>query len=189
MKKLLSNFLLVFFLFAFSSCAFEAGISLTKRNFRDGYYFNFFSGKNNTIKNSQETINEDKLKEQPADIPILILPENNFQRPTPSFANTRGNARHREAKKEMNQKKNFKKPFAKRNRFFEKIITKSNYPLNNNTASINHEGGGIIWTIIGILILLWLLSLLTGGWGLGGLIYLLLVVALILVILRLLEVL
>lgn len=52
----------------------------------------------------------------------------------------------------------------------------------------NNNNNGLIWTIIVILLLLWLLSLLTGGWGLGGLLYLFLVVAIVLIILKLLGI-
>ncbi len=48
---------------------------------------------------------------------------------------------------------------------------------------------GLLWTIVLVFLILWLLSLLTGGWGLGGLLYLFLVVALVVILLRLLGIL
>lgn len=48
--------------------------------------------------------------------------------------------------------------------------------------------GSFLWTIILVLLVIWLLAFLTGGWGLGGLIYLFLVVALVMLLLRLLGI-
>ena len=73
-----------------------------------------------------------------------------------------------------------------------KIQAKLNavFSEHKDTADINNtsreDWGGLIWTIIAIVLILWLLGFLVGD--VGGLIHLLLVVALILIILRLLGV-
>lgn len=72
---------------------------------------------------------------------------------------------------------------------FAKIPAKLNttFSKHKDTATLNEEGrGGLIWTIIVIVLILWLLGFLVGD--LGGLIHLLLVVALVLIILHLLGV-
>ena len=56
-------------------------------------------------------------------------------------------------------------------------------------SSARSDGGlSLFWIVILVLLILWALGLLGGGWGLGGLIYILLVVALILLILWLLRI-
>lgn len=206
MKRLLVNFIFIFSATVISSCAFVPGISLTKRNFRDGYYLDFISGKKNKSEFKPETISADKLIEQPVDVLIKILPENNLADLSPektgfSVLKKNNNEIQRKVIRKANSpdvisgagglNKNIFSRTISSVKLLSKIPTSLvNFPkTSNSTASVNHEGGEIIWTIIGVLILLWLLSLLTGGWGLGGLIYILLVVAIILAILRLLEVL
>lgn len=51
------------------------------------------------------------------------------------------------------------------------------------------DPGYVVWTIIGVLILIWLVSIIIGGSGISGLIHILLAVALILLLLRLIGVL
>lgn len=194
MKKL-PVYLILFSAIIISSCASLPGVSVTKRNFRNGYYLDFISGKTT----GTEAIKSDNLKEQPADLPVNIFPKDNLLNPSPLLAYAEkepipADKRKNEMKNTSILKKlqaiktnNAKVPLIKI-RYKSRPLIKPTMDTDNNTASINHEGGSIIWTLIGILLLLWLLSLLTGGWGLGGLIYLFLVVAVILAILRLLEV-
>jgi hypothetical protein len=70
------------------------------------------------------------------------------------------------------------------------LFKRKSFPSFYTGKFSDHEGGGYwLWTLIAILIVIWLISLLTGGWGLGGLIYIFLVVALVLLLLRLLSIL
>jgi hypothetical protein len=45
-----------------------------------------------------------------------------------------------------------------------------------------------LWTVIALVLIIWLIAFLMGGWGLGGLIHVLLVIALVLLILWLLRI-
>lgn len=69
---------------------------------------------------------------------------------------------------------------------------KRNSPLfsakKTTTSMVSEDGLSLFWILILILLILWALAFLTGGWGLGGLIYILLVVALVLLILWLLRI-
>ena len=71
------------------------------------------------------------------------------------------------------------------------MVKKMNTKLNQSKAaqrSSSGEGLSLIWIVILVLLILWAAGLLSGGWGLGGLIYILLVIALILLILWLLRI-
>jgi hypothetical protein len=62
--------------------------------------------------------------------------------------------------------------------------------ITSKLGSGDHEGHGhsLFWIVIMVILILWLLGFLLGGIGLGGLIHILLVIALILFILWLLRV-
>jgi hypothetical protein len=63
------------------------------------------------------------------------------------------------------------------------------HPLLFGGRLADHDDPGyLLWTIIAVLIIIWLISLLTGGWGLGGFIYVFLVVALVLLLFRILGI-
>lgn len=71
------------------------------------------------------------------------------------------------------------------------LVKKMNSKLNKTKAAqraSSGEGLSLIWIVILVLLILWAAGLLSGGWGLGGLIYILLVIALILLILWLLRI-
>jgi hypothetical protein len=68
--------------------------------------------------------------------------------------------------------------FEKRNVVVQKVASKKQAEMH----------GGLLWTLVLILLVIWLLAMLTGGWGLGGLIYIFLVVALVILLLRLLGI-
>jgi len=59
-------------------------------------------------------------------------------------------------------------------------------PENRSYARFASEGGYMVWTIVLILFVLWALGL-VGGYAFGGLIHLLLAVALIVVVVRLVQ--
>ncbi len=71
------------------------------------------------------------------------------------------------------------------------LVKKMSSKLNKTKAAqraSSGEGLSLIWIVILVLLILWAAGLLSGGWGLGGLIYILLVIALILLILWLLRI-
>lgn len=190
MKKL-PAYLILFSAIIISSCASLPGVSVAKRNFRNGYYFDFVSGKTN-----KPELIKNEFNEEPSDLPIKLIPHDHLMNPSPLLAGAEKKpVAPVTGGKNKVQEKNARqglKAFAQKTTYSTKIFLKEGTSINpavNNSAASAENGGGIIWTLIGILILVWLLSLLTGGWGLGGLIYILLVVALLLAILRLLEIL
>lgn len=192
MKKL-PVYLILFFsaVIIFSSCASLPGVSVEKRNFRSGYYFDIITGKTNKSEPIKSEFNE-----EPSDLPVKLIPVDNLIDPPPLLAGEEKKmAAAAVERKDKMKEKTIRKRFsavAQKTTHSAKAFFKENAltapGFNNSTASVEN-GGGIIWTLVGILVLVWLLSLLTGGWGLGGLIYILLVVALLLAIFRLLEVL
>jgi cobalamin biosynthesis Mg chelatase CobN len=68
------------------------------------------------------------------------------------------------------------------------LAKKLNTQKMKSSARGSSEGLSLFWIVILILLILWALGVIGGGWGLGGLIYILLVLALILLILWLLRV-
>ena len=67
-------------------------------------------------------------------------------------------------------------------------LTQLNIKKVGNAAR-ESDGLSLFWIIILVILILWALGLLSGGWGLGGFINILLIIALILLILWLLRVL
>lgn len=176
----------------FSSCSHQ-DLALTKRHYRNGYYVerttkpagqktkeqetvyseqpvtaseettepkmenNLLAGTDNLNKNGQGDITQDHSTVKPAD---YIAAKKSA---IPHFS-------------VLDSKKNSPKTFLA-----------NKFPLKKMLVRSSDGGGhGLLWTIIVILLILWLVALLTGGWGLGNLIWLILVVALVLLILRLL---
>lgn len=193
----------------FSSCTQTTGISLYKRHYRDGYNLQV-SGKLSNPK-TQKTVTPENIIlenvsiEHPEYASLQSSGENYIKQAPLSFINNElknkenGNAGKDEIV--INNKRKipaYKKTSMAVSQIVSpiKTITEKTFELKHliseNKKSIirdedPHIGGGLIWTIIVILLVLWILSLLTGGWGLGGLLYLFLVVALILILLRLLR--
>lgn len=197
-------YLIIFFVVInifFSSC--NQSISLTKRHYRNGYNLEV-SGKPSKAKTIEVETVENTINEQPEYASIQSSDENYIQPKPLSFkndgsenpvkSNKEGNSDYNKETIHINKtpakpiskivssvKRIAKTPFS-----LKQIISENRTSLRNQDDT--RGGGGLIWTIIAVLLILWLLSLLTGGWGLGGLLYLFLVVALILILLRLLRV-
>lgn len=205
MKKL---FTLITFCVAtsifFTSCNQTVGISLTKRHYRNGYNLEV-SGKPSKAKTAEIVTIENTPLEEPEYASTKSSGEN-YIKPKPiSFLNNNSSENTIRAGNEENVvnnkgnthlNKTTSKPTSKIISFVKKNVEKPfslKHILSENKTSVRNAdstrgGGGLIWTIIAVLLVLWLLSLLTGGWGLGGLLYLFLIVALVLILLRLLEV-
>lgn len=194
MKKLATSTLLVTALsILFFSCSREAGISLTKRHYRSGYYVERNHSMPVQAKSVESKLSSDKKDAQS----ITAVPQ------TP---------RHEDAKPvitKMSDKITDKTETPKRlvrsikatsdevyNRFStdKKTVTKpveNKYMFTDNSEMLRSSSshGSLLWIIIILLVVLWVVSYSSGGWGLGGLLYLLLVIAVVLLILRLLGVL
>lgn len=181
MKKISVFILLVSISVLITSCMEHKFLSVSKRHYRNGYYLDLSSnrsvhdastvgsGKKSTVSGTDQNtlVSEPELTEPTKEDPEIIVYQPQLKEERSSIS----------APSPM-------KLFERTNCVFSK--------RHNALCGMlkDHEDSGyILWTIISILIVLWLISLLTGGWGLGGLIYIFLVVALVLLLLRLLSVL
>lgn len=199
---------LIIFIFSLalivSSCGSQSGISVTKRHYRNGY--NVELGKGRAAETAGITRKSEKTAATKSEI---ILPESEVT-PAPvtndpanvsaelakqSILANAENTSTSEIKTATADKPEIKskktnKLFSEGTPSLRKVIRNSGVKemirSNSNTTSASADGGGgLLWTIIAILLVLWLIGLLTGT-TLGGLIYILLVVALVLVLIRLL---
>jgi hypothetical protein len=202
MKKLQIYFIL--FISAaifFSSCE----TSLIKRHYRKGYDFDF-------TKKQKALTSESKFAKVESDLPVYASAQpsgkeylkphslspltneveiNEFYSPTTdSKSEIKNSATHKTHEHTQIKKSNTLPPNKKVTKFQElKNFSNLKKIISRHDDDVDvHYHGGLIWTIISVLLVLWLLSLLTGGWGLGGLIYIFLVVALVLILLRLLRI-
>ena len=184
MKKSITYLLLsIIFL---SSCSQMSTLSVEKRHYRSGFYVDY----NKKIKKeaaSAVDVNEPAVEKISALIAksdgddIAIVPVINKNEITNAGLPT-------------TEKKNKIKIF--QNNFFSEQLIKIKKPLTTTrqvisaVKKINHhndDGLSWFWSVIVLIVIIWLIAYLTGGWGLGGLINLLLVVALIFLILWLLK--
>ena len=69
---------------------------------------------------------------------------------------------------------------------WEDVLRASKVDLNGRTNSVVRKESNMLWTICVILFILWLLGFL-GGYAGGGLIHILLVVAIIVLVVRLIQ--
>ncbi len=176
-----------------TSC--NSKFSLTKRHYNKGYYF---AHAKNTTSNSLDV--KSKKIEQ---IPVVksvepkkalnILSEQittNVVTPKkiePSnLVITASNQKNKTFAKSHNTVNTKSSTIFHQRILLEKHIADSK---KLNRARSNDDGYSLLWIIILVLLILWAIGLLGGGFGLGGLIYVLLVIALILLILWLLRIL
>jgi hypothetical protein len=78
------------------------------------------------------------------------------------------------------------KPFLER--MAEKNPLKKKLDNQKMKARAADEALSLFWIVILILLILWAVGVISGGWGLGGVIYILLIIALVLLILWLLRI-
>lgn len=184
----------------FSSCNQTTGISLTKRHYRNGYNLEVSGKPSKTTKKEVQsrdvaTIENVISDDQPEFASAESSGENYIKHEPTSFNKYINGSSQTEV---TTKRQTDIKPNSKPSRFLAaaKSAVKAPFAIRRIAAenkAINlddsaRRGGGLIWTIIAVLLILWLISLLTGGWGLGGLIHILLVVALVLILLRLIGV-
>jgi hypothetical protein len=187
MKRAILLINLFFIALFISSCINNGELSVTKRQYRNGYsveysfkkrknfdqskYIEAFSGYSNDRRAATATVLANE-KEIYADAQSPIESEKaTRERPSRARAHSEkflvDERTLAKAQATISEKKSKSKPV--------------------NTNKIHDNGDSIVWTLISIFLLLWLISLLTGGWGLGGLIYLFLLVAVVLLLLKLLN--
>lgn len=194
MKNLLISVLLVICgSILFTSC--NQGISLTKRHYRNGYHVEYAS-KKPTIKPKED--NSSAVES------AVVASQESVEDAGNQQISIRNEIRDDQKKISSNKKNDplIQKPVdqtvdfkgALSNNFTKegkksstKIVLKDNFQTLNNLKNSGEDARSLFWLVITIIILLWLIAFLTGGWGLGGVIHLLLLVALILLILWLLR--
>ncbi len=196
-KKLTPVILLVGSIVLFS-CGKQSGISLTKRHYRNGYNIEISGNENETKTYSRNM----EKKEKPEYAGLKNGEQQQFEVKHSSTMYEKVDlSENSSAKGRIIKKVDENKRVYASIKGGQKIPTVSTMHrpslrathllLDNKVTTSSDEGhyyGGLIWTIIAVLLVLWLLSLLTGGWGLGGFLYIFLVVALVLIALRLLSI-
>ena len=181
----------------FTSCG-TTGVSLTKRHYRSGYNLEISSNQTKPDSKRVETQEKQVVTESVTiDVPAEAqyasagtTNENSYLQHKPFTFDQEDITPETSAKAAVSPKK--KKIAGNSLRKISsaaKIATGKNNLSKTFKARDDGSLGGLIWTIAGILLVVWLISLLTGGWGLGGFLHIFLVVALILILLRLLHVL
>ncbi len=169
----------------FSSCGNR--LFLTKRHYRSGYYSELASKQ----PAQKPQVQQIAYKKQPALVtqqqikPIVaneVYASNNAiteQKQAVASASV--------AQKTVHQKHSIHTVFPNSELFVPKKVTETRLH-EKPVVSDGGEGRSLFWTIILIILILWAVGFLAGGWGLGGLINLLLLIAVILFILWLLRV-
>jgi len=199
MKKLLYSF----FIFAgmamiFSSCSTQLPtVSIAKRHYKNGYYVSVNNNKHTSDATSEVTKN---VIAEPASVAPVTSTANNVSETSPVEENTSGNTFTAPKNKQNISKEltasavkhaapgNLKRTITPNTVKELKNIQAASKLMVSENKNHSNNNNSLIWTIIVILLLLWLLSVLMGGWGLGGILHLLLVIALILLILHLLGI-
>ncbi len=182
MKKYFISTVLLFAVL-FYGCSQWTNLSVEKRHYRNGFYFSYNKQATKDIPSSAEIVKQEKssadnstasVKNEPAvpkfsGLPQEIMPV------------------HSHSEKRKIIKNEIKKV---QNIFTEKNSIKRVKQITQQIKTLKHDDDGLsfFWSIIVLIVIIWLIAYFTGGWGLGGLINLLLVVAVILFVLWLLRI-
>jgi hypothetical protein len=180
----------------FSSCSSLPQVSVMKRHYNKGYYVSADVPKL-IAKKSQSP--EKKIVEsqpQPTEQPIekAEVVENNNSPLTPTTVTNEENkvsSENKIADKTPRKILKAKKAEVAKTIAFLKTQPKKNTSqafAKNANQEVVAAAFSLLWILIVGLFILWLIAFLAGGWGLGGLIHILLVITLILLILWLLKV-
>ena len=184
----------------------SCGVTLVKRQHGPGYYVNknprFPTAESERNDNkhikpsstkSENIIEEEEEESYIAETVTLVSPSNELPVNTETTDQSVDTAPENVSKKEdFNTVINPVKPslveWASNTRLAQKMNSDS-ADQQSSSAARNSEGGlSLFGLVILILVILWLVAVLSGGWGLGGFIHVLLIIALILLILWLLRI-
>ena len=197
-KLLLSTGAFLSAVIIFSSCG-STGVSLTKRHYRSGYNLEVSSAKTTETKHVNvaevpakevETI----VVERPTEVASANSSnENSIIKHKPFSFNSNYETTSEDSRTTAGENTGVAVKGIKIKNVVKKVTAIRE--AVNLKQIINHKAedgdrslGGLIWTLVGILLVVWLISLLTGGWGLGNFLHIFLVVALVLILLRLIHV-
>ena len=176
----------------FTSC--NQGLSLTKRHYKNGYHVEYAS-KRPTIKpNTNDAFvaaeQPSKDSKQPEVTPGADKIVKEAQTAEKAIIGKKNNST---IHKSNNQRSVFDdavfkhvKPIVKRNT--PRQLMKDNSKAFKNFKNSDEDAHSLFWIVITIIAILYLIALVTGGWGFGGAIHILLVIALVLLILWLLRI-
>jgi len=185
-----------------TGCQQHAHESLTRKHYRDGQYLDYAekpkADKNKTAVDAEVADAEVKSLEKTNSIEVIheensvsnaelqkmdtLIAANSYHIP---YAST---VAENEGDESFVTEKKFRHylPVVVRTVHFPQKFEK--YSGGDQAPQSTDDTRSIIWTIVLIILILWAIAYFTGGWGLGGLIHLLLVIALILFILWLLRI-
>jgi Flp pilus assembly protein TadB len=192
MKKIItSSVLFVAACIVFSSCGQMSNFSSVKRQYRNGYYVTTHNNKSVESKmvevKSSLSENYSRPSLSKKEDVKEVLQENSAQ-----LINQESPATAAVTVAKDKSDNNLKQSVAPRKKAALKSIIKNAAQIKNivsENKKLNKSrgaGGSLIWLIIVILLVLWLLGMLAGGFG--GLLYLLLVIALVLLLLKILGI-
>lgn len=179
-----------------SSCSHVSTFSVTKRHYRPGYYVEY-AGKLPTP--SKKQVEHALPQPQINNAKVAIVPVGQKQIAPYVFAKNEIKQSDKDISSSaaiVHSSKSMGNALPASNESSSKPSQNSKLLTNvilNSTNSMSDDNGrrsglSIFWIVILIILILWLLGFLSGGWGLGPLINVLLIIALILLILWLLRV-
>lgn len=186
MKKInILNTIVVIAVLLFSAC--NSNSSLTKRHYSKGYHFSHSSGKHSVAKDSDR-----KTPLQISDIVVKPIEKNETAIAPMNPINKDLIVSNENNYNKSNAKKNVTK-IVKRIPAINEVapvikVKKAIFRKPSSSSASDSAGLSLLWIVIVVLLILWALGLLAGGFGLGGFINILLVIALILLILWLLRI-
>jgi hypothetical protein len=190
MKKLLTSLTLIAFAgILFSSCSNSSKMSFTKRHYRSGYFVDHI-GKTHTVQGVAG------LPIKPVQgISCTTEPETKIAPNTPIFTTPQKSTA---AENRNTNSRAANKNISTINSILSGNINENPVPENKqitlesnsvSQGSSERDALSLLWIVIVIILIIWLIGIVIGGFGLGGgLINLLLLIALILLILWLLRV-
>jgi len=169
----------------FASCATK--LTISKRHYKKGYYVSFTKKQakplSNSLANKSASIPLKNIEEKPETIVVLNTPQQN-----PSSINVNNQSKSSKANKKETPSK-----VSSSNNHFVYIYPDKKHQIglrNMHKSSMgdSDEGHSLLWIVVVVLIVLWALGIISGSFGLGILINLLLVIAFVLLILWLLRI-
>ncbi len=185
-------------LLIFTSCA---NLTVKKRHYRPGYYISL-SGKKHATKPGHDVVEDEsssilaKANSLPnEEITDQLISKDRAQSktsdalPTSDIAEvSKSDVAPIQSRPQSLSSVNAVKENINSHRIKLTQNVKSSAKSHASPARVDGDGHSLLWLVVLIILILWLIAFLSGGWGLGGFIHLLLVVAIILFILWILGI-
>lgn len=195
MKKVISfSAICILTSILFSSC--KSNLSVTKRHYNNGYYIAHSTGKHISLTPKEEVkIVQTKTKKSlyAAQSQVEQTTISGYSEKIPVTGNNVITASAKKIQSKTISQKNAKQTLKHKIKLIENPIAQLKHRLSEtkkvSNDSSDKDGLSLFWIIILVILILWAIGFFEGGFGLGALINLLLLVALILFILWLLRIL